>query len=340
MVNDDDYGTYDYVQYYIDGEYNCTKTDTTMSANVTLTLTDGSTRVVEVVMMQQQNGDLFISDLLNCGTLDNLSIANVRIDAITGDNYSGWYTNQSVDNTSFGPVEPQNDGYVDGTGGNDVIDANYVDTGGDRIDANDQILAGEGVNDDIVRAGSGDDHVYAGNGDDEIYGGDGNDYIEFGTGDDLVFGGAGNDVIDDVAGAQLAGNDTVYGGSGDDRVWTGSGDDTIYGGTGNDSLFGEAGNDSISGGDGDDVIVGDNDEGTAIGREDNLTLQWNQVAPSGTEMGASQTYAVGGMNVNVGFQAQDSGAIGCIKTTPMYVESGEPFDPNSGHSLTGSERLT
>lgn len=99
VVNDDDYGTYDYVQYYIDGEYNCTKTDTTMSANVTLTLTDGSTRVVEVVMMQQQNGDLFISDLLNCGTLDNLSIANVRIDAITGDNYSGWYTNQSVDNT-------------------------------------------------------------------------------------------------------------------------------------------------------------------------------------------------------------------------------------------------
>ncbi len=335
VVNDDDYGTYDYVQYYIDGEYNCTKTDTTMSANVTLTLTDGSTRVVEVVMMQQQNGDLFISDLLNCGTLDNLSIANVRIDAITGDNYSGWYTNQSVDNTSFGPVEPQNDGYVDGTGGNDVIDANYVDTDGDRIDANDQILAGEGVNDDIVRAGSGDDHVYAGNGDDEIYGGDGNDYIEFGTGDDLVFGGAGNDVIDDVAGAQLAGNDTVYGGSGDDRVWTGSGDDTIYGGTGNDSLFGEAGNDSISGGDGDDVIVGDNDEGTAIGREDNLTLQWNQVAPSGTEMGASQTYAVGGMNVNVGFQAQDSGAIGCIETTPMYVESGEPFDPNSGLYLYG-----
>ena len=62
VMQDDDYGTYDYAQYYINGSYRCTKTDTTLSAKVTLTLTDGTTRVVEVVMMQQQNGDLFISD--------------------------------------------------------------------------------------------------------------------------------------------------------------------------------------------------------------------------------------------------------------------------------------
>lgn len=173
VMQDDDYGTYDYAQYYINGSYRCTKTDTTLSAKVTLTLTDGTTRVVEVVMMQQQNGDLFISDLLNGGTLDNLSIANVRVDEITGDNYSGWYSNQSVDNTSFGPVVAR-DGYVDGTGGNDVINGSYVDANGDRIDANDQILPGEGVNDDIVRAGAGNDLVLAGNGNDEVYGGTGN----------------------------------------------------------------------------------------------------------------------------------------------------------------------
>ena len=104
VVNDDDYGTYDYIKYSVDGSSRCSKNDTTLLANVTLTLTDGSTRVVEVVMMQQTNGDLFISDLLNCGTLDNLSIANVHIDSITGDNYSGWYSDQSVDNTTLGPV--------------------------------------------------------------------------------------------------------------------------------------------------------------------------------------------------------------------------------------------
>ena len=95
----------------------------------------------------------------------------------------------------------------------------------------------------------------------------------------------------------------------DDRVWTGdAGDDTIDGGTGNDSLLnGERGQRQHP------LVVtammsssGTTTAAQPVGREDNLTLQWNQVAPSnGTELGASQTYAVGGMNVNVGFQAQD-----------------------------------
>ena len=339
VMQDDDYGTYDYAQYYINGSYRCTKTDTTLSAKVTLTLTDGTTRVVEVVMMQQQNGDLFISDLLNGGTLDNLSIANVRVDEITGDNYSGWYSNQSVDNTSFGPVVAR-DGYVDGTGGNDVINGSYVDANGDRIDANDQILPGEGVNDDIVRAGAGNDLVLAGNGNDEVYGGTGNYTLCGQDGNDTLFGEDGNDILEGMSGNDLmyggAGADVVYGDAGNDTMNGDAGNDTIDGGTGNDVLNGGAGDDSILGGDGNDVIMGDDDGGTPVGREDNLTLQWNQVASNGTELGASQTYSVGGMNVNVGFQAQDYGAIGCIETTPIYVEAGEPFSPNSGLYLYGA----
>ena len=339
VMQDDDYGTYDYAQYYINGSYRCTKTDTTLSAKVTLTLTDGTTRVVEVVMMQQQNGDLFISDLLNGGTLDNLSIANVRVDEITGDNYSGWYSNQSVDNTSFGPVVAR-DGYVDGTGGNDVINGSYVDANGDRIDANDQILPGEGVNDDIVRAGAGNDLVLAGNGNDEVYCGTGNDTLCGQDGNDTLFGEDGNDILEGMNGNDLmyggAGADVVYGDAGNDTMNGDAGNDTIDGGTGNDVLNGGAGDDSILGGDGNDVIMGDDDGGTPVGREDNLTLQWNQVASNGTELGASQTYSFGGMNVNVGFQAQDYGAIGCIETTPMYVEAGEPFSPNSGLYLYGA----
>ena len=250
------------------------------------------------------------------------------------------------------------DGYVDGTGGNDVINGSYVDAKGDRIDANDQILPGEGVNDDIVRAGAGNDLVLAGNGNDEVYGGTGNDTLCGQDGNDTLFGEDGNDILEGMNGNDLmyggagadvvygdAGNDTGFGGTGNDRMYGGAGNDTmngdagndtIDGGTGNDVLNGGAGDDSILGGDGNDVIMGDDDGGTPVGREDNLTLQWNQVASNGTELGASQTYSVGGMNVNVGFQAQDYGAIGCIETTPMYVEAGEPFSPNSGLYLYGA----
>ena len=68
------------------------------------------------------------------------------------------------------------DGYVDGTSGNDLIDVNYRgDPQGDRIDTNDQVLAGAGKDDDFVRAGAGNDTVKAGNGNDIVYGGTGND---------------------------------------------------------------------------------------------------------------------------------------------------------------------
>ena len=290
VVSDDDYGTNDYVQYYIDGQYFCTKTDSTMTANVTLTLSDGSTQVVEVVMMQQQNGDLFISDLLNCGTLDNLSIANVEISAITGDCYSGWYSDQSVDNTTLAPVTPNNDGYVDGTAGDDVIDGSYVDQDGDRVDANDQILPGAGEDDDYIRAGAGNDFVLAGDGDDEVYGGTGDDTLCGQDGDDTLFGEAGNDTLEG-----MNGNDIVYGGAGDDRITGDAGDDALTGGSGDDS---------ISGGTGDDVIYGDRngeDEATVAGRE---SFNWEGRSDSEIDGG----YAMNTGSVTVTYdRIQDTG---------------------------------
>jgi Ca2+-binding RTX toxin-like protein len=244
VVNDDETGAGDYVQYNIGSDTRCTQTDATMQANVTLTLSDGSTKVVEVVMMQQRNGDLFISDLLNGGTLDNLSIANVKIKEITNADYKGWYSNQSVDNTVIAPVTVSGrDGTVSGTSGDDKINADYVDADGDRIDANDQILSGAGANDDLVYAGDGKDEVKSGAGNDIVYGGAGDDKIEGGTGNDTLFGGAGKDEL--------------KGDSGDDTLFGGDADDKLFGGTGNDTLFGGNGNDSyLKGGEGDDVIYG------------------------------------------------------------------------------------
>ncbi len=78
------------------------------------------------------------------------------------------------------------DGSVEGTSGNDLIDASYTgDPDGDRIDANDATGFGNTTgNGDHVDAGAGNDTVFAGLGADNIFGGSGNDSI---------FGGYGND---------------------------------------------------------------------------------------------------------------------------------------------------
>ncbi|MEO1500401.1 MAG: Hint domain-containing protein [Pseudomonadota bacterium] len=68
-------------------------------------------------------------------------------------------------------VDQALDGYVEGTTGDDVIDASYTgDPEGDFVDSNDEILPGEGPQDDIILAGDGNDTVLGGDGDDEIYG--------------------------------------------------------------------------------------------------------------------------------------------------------------------------
>jgi Ca2+-binding RTX toxin-like protein len=190
VMEDDESNPYcDYVGYDTGAGTINQYTDGTMTALADITLTDGSVIAVEVVMVQMQNGDLFISDLLNGGTLDNLDISAVEITQITGDNYAGWFTNQSVDNTTLGPIAPSLDGIVEGTAGADLIDATYTgDPEGDMVDHGDAILPGETGDDDIILAGAGDDTVRAGDGDDEVYGGAGDDTIEGGDGDDVIYG--------------------------------------------------------------------------------------------------------------------------------------------------------
>ena len=187
------------------------------------------------------------------------------------------------------------DGYVDGNDEDNLIDALYDgDPNGDFIDRNDQILPGEGENDDIVRAMAGNDTVIAGDGDDEVFGGDGNDSIYGqdgndilrgeagddtilgGEGDDTVKGGDGNDVIDTGNGDDIvdpgAGDDTVSTGAGNDTVVASLGHDEIDGGIGNDHLSGGAGNDEIIGGEGADKIYGGAGNDTILGGTGNDTI--------------------------------------------------------------------
>ena len=142
---------------------------------------------------------------------------------------------------------------VDGTAGDNLIDAAFVDAQGDRIDANDNLV---GTNDDVVLAGLGNDTVLSGVGNDQVYAGAGNDAVTAAEGDDLVYGGTGNDAV-----TGGVGNDTLYGDDGDDNLNGGDiagsdGNDLLYGGAGNDTLSGGGQADSLYGGTGDDLITG------------------------------------------------------------------------------------
>ena len=174
------------------------------------------------------------------------------------------------------------DGIVQGTAGDDLIDYDYTgDPHGDMVDHLDEILPGEGPNDDIIEAYEGNDTILSGLGDDDIYAGEGDDYVDAGDGDDIVRGGDGSDTVlggegddyIDTSGTDPASDygfpplvpedadktndlDTVDGGAGNDTIITGDDRDTITGGTGDDTIDGGLDDDTIDGGEDNDFIIG------------------------------------------------------------------------------------
>jgi Ca2+-binding RTX toxin-like protein len=93
---------------------------------------------------------------------------------------------------------------------------------------------------DVIDALAGDDTVYAGGGDDIISGREGNDFILGDADNDTIYGDEGNDDIygfsgaDDLLGGD--GNDLLSGEAGADTLTGGQGVDSIYGGTGADEF--------------------------------------------------------------------------------------------------------
>ena len=157
-------------------------------------------------------------------------------------------------------------GVVDGTSGDDSMDAHYTDADGDSID--DGRGGGAEGNDDVVYGGDGGDKIDAGAGNDTVYGEEGRDYIRGGAGDDSLEGGAGSDTLVGGDGADTleggacndvlnggAGDDVLDGGSGHDHLWDGEGDDRAEGGAGDDIFYMGAGSDTLHGGTGMDSFV-------------------------------------------------------------------------------------
>ncbi|MGH1459802.1 MAG: Ig-like domain-containing protein, partial [Paracoccaceae bacterium] len=119
-------------------------------------------------------------------------------------------------------------------------------------------------------------------------------------------------------------------GEGDD---CNAGNDTLDGGDGDDALYGEAGDDLLIGGAGNDTLVGDGDiVSGSVGSVDAKILDWNSVGSisNGTVISA------GGVNVTVGFNAQDHGATISPNSDAQYVAAGEPMTGNGGMALYGA----
>lgn len=250
--------------------------DGTAIYNATVTYADGSSATVTAVLAQDTDGNLYLAPekVANADTTayEAKAIQSLTLDSVdTATNLAGMTATRYM--TSF----VTRDGYVDGTSGNDLINAKYVEpaaNGTDRVDANDAMLAGRSGNDDDIRAGAGDDTVFSGLGNDQIHAGTGNDLVDagagddtlygeagndtlyFGAGNDVVYGGDGNDVIDDVAGGAHTGANLIDAGAGNDVVSTGDGADTLFGGSGDDTMSGEGGADSLDGGAGGDALYG------------------------------------------------------------------------------------
>ena len=210
------------------------------------------------------------------------------------------------------------DGYVDGTSGDDVIDANYEnDPDGDRVDAGDALLPGEASQDDVILAGAGDDFVLAGAGDDEVYGGEGDDTLCGQDGDDVMYGGEGNDTIEG-----MKGNDLLFGQDGDDVIYGNQGTDVLVGDLGDDKLFGGAGDDVVHGGKGDDRILGGSGDDVAFGGAGADDIQG----------GTGNDVLIGGgrsFDGNIDFNNLDTGELvnGQFLGQGVHVSSADPHNP-------------
>ncbi|MFC3180435.1 Hint domain-containing protein [Cypionkella sinensis] len=224
--------------------------DGTAIYNATLTYADGTTATVTAVLVQTTDGRLFL--MPESTAVSDGDTAKYEAKPITSVTFG---TATTFDNVNFGSdrvVTAYDDGVVEGTAGDDVIDSTYVEpiaNGSDRVDNADGTSAAN-INGDTIRAGAGNDIVSAAAGNDSVFGGDGNDQLYGGVGDDTLLGENGNDTV-----YGEDGNDSLTGDAGADVLYGGIGNDQLFGGTGNDTLDGGTGNDILQGGDGDDTFL-------------------------------------------------------------------------------------
>ncbi|TCL09885.1 hemolysin type calcium-binding protein [Shimia isoporae] len=184
------------------------------------------------------------------------------------------YDDDGLRYDQYGNLLPEDDDYLLGGTGDDVMSGS---AGHDSLDG--------GAGNDVLNGGSGWDNLVGGTGNDTLNGGSDTDTLSGGSGEDVLTGGSGNDVLfggndaDDLAGGSGddsldggGGADALSGGSGHDELSGDDGEDALDGGSGNDTLDGDAGNDQLKGGSGNDVLSGGADQDDLNGGTGNDVL--------------------------------------------------------------------
>ena len=109
-------------------------------------------------------------------------------------------------------------------------------------------------------------------------------------------------------------------------------DNTLNGSADGDQISGGAGGDTINAGGGDDVVDG----GSSTLTNTDLFLDWTDEGVDGDSIASGFTQDTGGINVAVSFNNGGTGTTATVEEDPHYVDTGEPFDPNSGLGLRGN----
>ncbi len=245
--------------------------DSTQVYDATVTFADGTSGTFSAVVVQMDNGDVYLApeytnnadaELLTSNPITSISLDSVNLDS------SDLFTERVDANYAV----PSDDSLVGGAGDDTLVGGAGADTlvGGDGSDTVDYSDASGGVAfslSDLDHSGIDGEYAhasaggYAGDADGDTFSGvenaigsDYDDTVGGGEGSGTYDLGSGNDIFDNNE--TFTGSDTVYGGAGNDSVWTGDGDDILSGGDGADRLYGEAGNDTFLGGAGDDTLSG------------------------------------------------------------------------------------
>ena len=99
-IYDDEAGSSDYVTYSQGGTSYTQVPDATVLYNAIVTEADGTQHTIEVVVVQMANGDTFVGDQQNNGTMDNLTIRSIELTNPTFTNAAGYNTYQTTSNTT------------------------------------------------------------------------------------------------------------------------------------------------------------------------------------------------------------------------------------------------
>jgi Ca2+-binding RTX toxin-like protein len=227
--------------------------DAVAAYNATLTYMDGTTATLSAVVIQDTDGNTYLTPELSAGaeqtSLEAKPIQSITLDSVLSSTSDVLGATREAGNFDDG---------VQGTSGDDLMGHLYTDADGDMIDGSGNLIAG----------GDGADSIFDDGGNDTIYGGAGDDSLDGGDHSDLIYGGTGNDTISGGEDVNILDADTLYGGDGNDSIISG---DVVGSGSG-DALYGEAGNDTLVGGNMADTLDGGADSDTLDGGAGNDQL--------------------------------------------------------------------